>query len=485
MKKIYLFIFTLIIILCIVFFFGEQLSKFQPVSYLSYQDLIKLSYQTKINKNLYLKLEKQLNTPYVVNKGQRLESKGQKSYLRIAQWNIARGTNINAIKYAFSNPSGYYYNYKKNIKLEEEKFKKELNDFVTSDIISLNEADIGIPRTNYKNIVSEIANELNYNYAFATEFVELTPIIYKQPVDPKQYLGLHGNAILSKYPIISSRVIRLPECYKWFETEISRKSPLEYGRRYGAQSVFNVHIKNEPRRGTRCALITDIQLPNKEIITVVSTHLEDRCYPPCRLKQVKYLLENLKYLRRPVVIAGDFNTTTSDTAPTSVKKEVTKRLKDPHFIARQIALFFLFPIGPLGVGNLAAGIVNGISHYKDPAVPSIPVLFPNKERQLFMYLKDFHFNDGEGFDFRGDSKRSSNGKGGLLANSNERQLKGFESTFRFAKPMGIAYYKLDWFFAKPQNKRFEPFNGMTLKLVNEACPGRISDHDPITVDLSL
>ena len=51
--------------------------------------------------------------------------------------------------------------------------------------------------------------------------------------------------------------------------------------------------------------------------------------------------------------------------------------------------------------------------------------------------------------------------------------------------MGIAYYKLDWFFVKPKRGRFAPFNGQTLKLVNEAYGNRISDHDPITVDLKL
>ena len=481
MKRILLFVLALVIILCILF--RHPVIKEQPISILSFNDLTKLSKGAKLDHFLYTKLKKQLNTPYVVNQAPTPHFSAP--YIRLAQWNIERGNNLNAIKNIFSNHSAYYYNYKNNIDAgQEDKFKKEAKDFANSDIISLNEVDIGVPRTEYRNVISEIANTLNYNYAFATEFLELAPLVYKQKVNSGQFLGLHGNAILSKYPIISTRVIRLPQCYNWFDAEISRKSPLEHGRRFGAKAIFKVRINNEPRRGGRNALISDIKLPDNEIITVVSTHLEDRCFPSCRLRQIKYLLDNLKYLRRSVVIAGDFNTTTTDTAPTSVKKEITKRIKDPNFIARQAA-FFLIPGFQFGVGSLAAATVRGALHYKDPAALSIPILFPNEERKLFMYLKDFQFADGENFDFSGDLKRSSNGKRGLLASSNERQLKGFESTFRLAKPMGIAYYKLDWFFVKPKRGRFLPFNGKTLQLVNEAYPGRVSDHSPITVDLSL
>jgi hypothetical protein len=186
------------------------------------------------------------------------------------------------------------------------------------------------------------------------------------------------------------------------------------------------------------------------------------------------------------VIAGDLNTSTTDSAPTSLKKEVVKRLRDRDFIARQVALS-LIPLGlPVpGLANLASVALSKAFQYKDPAFPNIPVFFPNHERKLFKYIKDFQFIDGETFDTRGDSDRSSNGKRGLLANSNERQLKGFESTFKFEEPRVIAYFKLDWFFVKPKNKRFEPFNGQTLKLVNESFLTKISDHDPITVDLTI
>ncbi|MBI3590958.1 MAG: hypothetical protein HY094_06225 [Candidatus Melainabacteria bacterium] len=487
-KAFWIFIIAFLILVLIPFCLSDKFPitifrfKSKPISYLTYNDLINLSSKTALKGRLLSRFQKQLETPYIENRWQ--TNHFSKPYIRVAHWNIERGSNINAIKSVFSNRFGYYYSYKKNIQNDqEEQLKKELNDFTKSDIISLNEVDIGMLRTRYKNIASEIAGILGYNYAFATEFVELGPILYKQRIAPSRYLGLHGNAILSKYPIKSARIIRLPECYKWFESEVGKQNPIEYARRVGAEAIFKQQILTEPRRGSRCALVADIELPDKEVITVVSTHLEDRCYPSCRFKQTQHLFESLKYIRRPLLLAGDFNTSTTDSAPTSLKKEIVKRVRDPNFIARQLA-FAAIPGVPVASSLLAVGLSKAFQ-YKDPAVLSIPVLFPNQERKLFAYIKDFRFADGEGFDIRGDSERSSNGKKGLLANSNERQLKGFESTFKFTEPRVIAYFKLDWFFVKPKRKRFEPFNGQTLQLINHSYPGRISDHEPIIVDLLL
>ena len=503
-KFILLLLSSFIIVLCIPFYFQDKLNirrfRFKPkaVSILTYSDLIQLSQKAIPQGALKLKLAQQLNKPYIFNKHKTLSflphrlktSSGQnktfsRAFLRVAHWNIERGFNIEPIKKIISKTSNYFYSYKRNIKSNlQNEFRNEIQDLMSSDIVCLNEVDIGMPRTNYRNIVSELARELNYNYAFATEFVELSPLVHKLKTNPRKYLGLHGNAILSRYPIKNAFIIRLPECYKWFHGEIGKKSPLEHARRFGAKTVFSEQILTEVRHGSRCALICEVELPNKEIVTIVSIHLEDRCYPDKRFKQAEYVFGNLRNIRTPLIIAGDFNTTTTDSAPTSVKKEITKRLRDPHFIARQAIL--VAASAPLpGVANLAAFTVGKALQYKDPTVPSIPILFPNQERKLFQFIKNFQFTDGGMIDCSGDPKNSSNGKNGFLANSNERALKGFESTFKFEEPRLIAYFKLHWFFVKPKGKKIQPFNGKTLRLVNHAYPGRVSDHEPITVDLRL
>lgn len=491
-KIFWIFVIAFLVVILIPFLYkdktlrqGLQFYIKEPsASILSYEDIVRLTKPISISNPIYLKLQKQLDTPHIVNKSffPLPSSSLSHNYLRIAQWNIERGFNINLIKTIFSDRNDFFYSYRKNVP-DEKGFANELNTLKNSDIICLNEADIGMPRTDYKNTVSEIASAIKYNYVFATEFLELNPVIFNTDVDKKRFLGLHGNAILSKYPIKSARILRLPECYKWYEEEMQKKSPLEHVRRVGAQHIFNEEIvHSEVRRGGRNALIVTIELPNKEIITVVSTHLEDKCFPDKRFKQFEYLLSNLKSIRNPVIITGDFNTTTTDSAPVSVKKEFIKRIRDPHYIARQ-AILALIPIGPPGVANLTSLGLSKLIQYKDPTAPSIPIILPNQERKFFNYLKDFRFSDGETFDISGD--RSSNGKNGLLASSNERDVKGFESTFKFAEPRAIAYFKLDWFFIKPKGNRFRPYNGQTLQLINNAYPNRVSDHDPIVVDLNL
>ena len=243
-KLFWVFVITFLIVILIPFCFKDRtIFKIKEVSIscLSYNDLVNLTKQLTPNSPLYFRLQKQLNTPYIVNKFFSHPYLGRDksrpyNFLRLAQWNIERGFNVNVIKNIFSNKYGYYYSYKNNIGADSQ-FKKELEALSRSDIISLNEVDVGMPRTGYKNIASEIADSLNYNYVFATEFIELNPIIDKQKFNSFRYLGLHGNAIISRYPIKSARVIRLPEYYRWFEEEIQKNLLLNMSEEL-AQRMF-------------------------------------------------------------------------------------------------------------------------------------------------------------------------------------------------------------------------------------------------------
>lgn len=455
-----------------------------PITYFSFNDLMKLSQQAKLDPDLETRLNDHLSMVFLVNR--KIDATLDKPYIRIAHWNINRGFNADVIKNILITPHAYETKYLKDVKKRLQKhFKEELYTFATADIICLNEADIGMPRTQYKNVVSYLADTLGWNYAYSTEFVELGPLFQKQKVDRGKYKGLHGNVIISKYPIVNTEVLRLPNYYDWYKGEtMKRQPPLEHFRRFGAKLIFKQSIEpKEVRHGGRNALIADIKLPNNEIITVVSAHLEDRAYCDQRLKQFKFLLEHLKGKTTPVVLAGDLNTSTTDTKPTSAKKEIYKRLRDPHFILRATGSAFI-PGLPV-VSGLAAVAFSKLLQYKDPIFPSIPVVFPNHERKLFTYMRKFQFSDGNKFDISGDKERSSNGRRGLLANSNQRHWKGFKSTFKLEEPRIIAYFKTDWFFIKPIGNHFYPLNGRTLKTLNRSYLRGISDHNPITVDIKI
>ena len=458
--------------------------KIEPIPGFTFDELVKLSEVAKPEGELKTKLNNHLSMVYVINRNK--TPKLDKSYIRIAEWNIKRGFNTDAIKEILTNSKAYENKYLVNIKRRNHKnFREEINSLANADILCLNEVDMGLPRTKYKNIASELADSLNWDYAYATEFVEVGPIVQKQNIDKTQYKGLHGNVIISRFPIVSAKVIRLPNYYDWYGGEIQkRQSPLEHFRKFGAKAIFREHIESrEVRHGGRNAIIADIKLPNDQIITVVSTHFEDRAYADERLKQFKYLLNNIKDIKTPVILTGDFNTSTTDTKPTSMQKEIYKRIRDPHYLLRQAA-FIPVPFVPVA-GGIAAVTFSKLLQYKDPFFPSIPIIFPNHERKFYAYLKKFKFSDGHSFDLSGDKNRSSNHRAGLLANSNQRHWKGFKSTYKLEEPRIIAYFKLDWFFIKPLGQHFIPFNGRTLKTLNYSIKGHISDHNPITVDLKI
>ena len=167
-------------------------------------------------------------------------------------------------------------------------------------------------------------------------------------------------------------------------------------------------------------------------------------------------------------------------------------MKDPQYIAKQ-AIVSLTPVTL--AQNLILNTANVFRQFKDPTTKHIPVILPNKERKFFDLLKEFKFNDGGAFDVRGISKKTHLGHAGLLSNSNERELKGFKPTFELERNLGIAKYKLDWFFVKPlslkdsNNKNgsyaYAPHFGRTLGLVNRVFGKKISDHDPVTIDVPV
>jgi endonuclease/exonuclease/phosphatase family metal-dependent hydrolase len=187
-------------------------------------------------------------------------------------------------------------------------------------------------------------------------------------------------------------------------------------------------------------------------VTVVATHLEDLTTPANRRKQLGELLDQIKGIDHPVIVAGDMNTSTHDAAPLSVTRALKQRFGSARWWA--------------------------------------------EEGAFFDALDKFRFAGGYAFDFRGERARTSNGRAGNLADSNERGEKGFVPTNELGRAFGPnGKYKLDWIFVRPvglteprdvrQPYRFAPHFGRTLKGLNQSIPERVSDHNPVTVDLPL
>lgn len=210
------------------------------------------------------------------------------------------------------------------------------------------------------------------------------------------------------------------------------------------------------------------------------------------------ILESIKEVKNPLILAGDLNNFEQSAEATSVKRIISKKISDPLFISR-IAISYFNPYGL--AANIANSTISLARKHRDPTVPGIPILSPNKTRGIFNAVEDFKFSDNNQFDFSGNKELSYKHKAGKLGNSNQRGYKGFIETYKFKRSFGIAKYKIDWIFVKPlrkelcrdkdfedldyQCKEYFPAFAKTLKELNFSPKdlSSISDHSPVSVQI--
>jgi endonuclease/exonuclease/phosphatase family metal-dependent hydrolase len=154
------------------------------------------------------------------------------------------------------------------------------------DLLLLTELDYGMARSGNRFVAQELARELKLNYAFAPVYIALQKGSgVESEVEGENTKSLHGLAIFSKYPIKNAHAVQLPN------------------------GKDKMHGK-EKRLGYLRALVADIQHPAGEF-RAVCVHLDVHCSRKHRQKQMRIILEHLETLPPlPVVIGGDFNTTT-------------------------------------------------------------------------------------------------------------------------------------------------------------------------------
>jgi endonuclease/exonuclease/phosphatase family metal-dependent hydrolase len=496
---------------------------------LSYDELVQLSVDQKLSPELAEKLRLVTTTPFINNeayldgaKPRSLKIEGLGPSLRVAFWNIERGLEIDNILLFLADKDAFMAKLEEQRKkakasgksvrdVDLEKIPQEIDILKAADIWILNEVDWGVKRTGYREIVRELGKALNMNWAYGVEFLEIDPkqlgtdqfnegeekasqeqLVEEFKVDKDRLRALHGNAVLSRYPIRSARIVPFTVGYDWFKE--TKLRPLEKGKRQ-ATKLVGEDMMREVRRGQRMTLYVDLDVPKAPggRVTIAATHLENRTRPKTRRKQLEQLLKQVRDVANPVIIAGDMNTSGGDSTPTSVENMLYKRYGDVDFWATkgiQLTGVGLIYTGAKTVRNLA-----GFEYRVDPTSANIPGASPNLERGFFTTLEKFRFADGTAIDFRGVEARTTNGTAGTLADSNQRQSMGFTPTYvteLIWGNVGVARFKLDWIFVKDNIKEprdpkgsfaFAPHFSRVLSDLNNCLPEPISDHSPITVDL--
>ena len=486
----------------------------------SYEELLVLGTTDAVSGTVGDTLHTLTTTPFISNEAYYrgatphrpvLKQLGQS--LRLVAWNIERGLELDGITLLFANTDEFLRQAaRKDETIDLAGLRQAIDVLTSADVLVLNEVDWGLKRTGYRAVVEELGVALNMNWAFGVEFVEVDPItlgtetlpeledpverrrlLAEIHVDKAQLTALHGTVVLSRYPIREARLKPFRTVgYDWYGGEKKGLDILEKGERTGAEAAFLEKITRQVRRGGRMALIVTLEVPElqEQRLTVAATHLESNASPESRRQEMEELLAWIHDIPNPVIVAGDLNTSGGDSSPTSIKREIVQRLGSASFWA-DTGIKYATGLGILYEG--VRGSLNVVKNQDDPTARDIPLIGSNPEAELFHVLEEFRFRDGRAFDFRGNTARTINGTEGTLGNSNQRDGKGFATTFEFERNLGVVgKLKLDWILVKSyatdprgdrEPYRFAPHFARRLDLVNYALPTRLSDHDPISVDL--
>ncbi|MEW6209647.1 MAG: endonuclease/exonuclease/phosphatase family protein [Acidobacteriota bacterium] len=187
-----------------------------------------------------------------------------RSFLRVVQWNIERGSRLEGIVDAMNNHPLLRF----------------------ADLLLLNEVDIGMARSRNRNVAEELSRALSAHAVFGAEYLEMTKGVGSELlIEADNAAALHGNAILTRHPFSNPRMIRLPRCENNFESA-------------------------EKRLGGRIGILLDLEIAGASL-TAAATHLDVVSTPQCRARQLRAFLEYIQSQpSHRVIFGGDLNTHT-------------------------------------------------------------------------------------------------------------------------------------------------------------------------------
>lgn len=183
-----------------------------------------------------------------------------------------------------------------------------------ADIVLATEMDFGMARSGQHHTTRDLAADLGMGYVFGVEFVELgtgDPYETSLFADVPNTHGLHGNAILSRYPMEQVSLLPLEDSGKWFSG-----TPKNDGQfRIGGRMAMAARIGG---------------------VVFVSVHYESESDAQGRTDQTRRMLDliDLEYGDDPCVIGGDLNTAAfSDRRMSGAEILTTPGPAEPSFTA--------------------------------------------------------------------------------------------------------------------------------------------------------
>lgn len=187
------------------------------------------------------------------------------SVIRATAWNIERGIRLEGIIEA----------------IQTDSILRE------SDILFLTEVDYGMARSRNRNVAREMAEALGMNFSFAPSYINLNKGSgLESKVAGKNRQALHGNALLSRYPLRDIRSVVLPN---------------------GKDKMRG----KEKRLGSQRAIVAVMEHSSGPV-QVVCVHLDAHSTQKHRMRQMRLILDELDAFQpqMPALIGGDWNTST-------------------------------------------------------------------------------------------------------------------------------------------------------------------------------
>jgi endonuclease/exonuclease/phosphatase family metal-dependent hydrolase len=168
------------------------------------------------------------------------------------------------------------------------------------DLCLLQEVDLHARRTKDRDVGHDLAEALGYNYSFGREFQELGQGEKGKP-------AYQGQATLSRWPILKSRVLRFKRQSGWWKPHSFIPNTAFFQRRLGG----------------RVALVTELSV-NGVPVVVYNLHLESRSGGAIQHAQLDEVLADLKNYPpdTATIIGGDLN---SKYHPTAVRHYLEKQ----------------------------------------------------------------------------------------------------------------------------------------------------------------
>ena len=300
----------------------------------------------------------------------------------------------------------------------------------SSDVLLLTELDHGMARTANRFVAREIAASLKLNYAFAPCYLALNKGSgFEAEAEGENTLALHGNALLSRWPLRDAHSLALPN---------------------GKDKMRG----KEKRLGSQRAVVADVLHP-AGTFRAVSLHLDAHSSQGHRRRQMALVLAHLAGLRPalPTLVGGDWNTTTYDASRAS----------------RAIAGFFRRTL--LGVRRVMR------DHYPHPERWFERGLFREIERRGYRY-RDLNVAGAGTLHYRIDDLAAHANLGEWVP-----QWCFWFINWALAKTDGRCSFKLDWF----AGRQLSPAAGQPPRVVGDLTDddGPLSDHDAIVLDFTL